>query len=75
MKEKFLEVIKEALDVESVEIELTDKLADFDAWDSMARLSLIALLDEHFEVEVTDAEFDKTETVQALFKLVKTRMA
>jgi acyl carrier protein len=75
MKEKFLEVIKEALDVESVEIELTDKLADFDAWDSMARLSLIALLDEHFEVEVTDAEFDKTKTVQALFELVKTRMA
>lgn len=75
MKEKFLEVIKEAVDVESVEIELTDKLADFDAWDSMARLSLIALLDEHFEVEVTDAEFDKTETVQALFELVKTRMA
>ena len=75
MKEKFLEVIKEALDVESVEIELTDKLADFDAWDSMARLSLIALLDEHFEVEVTDAEFDNTETVQALFELVKTRMA
>jgi acyl carrier protein len=75
MKEKFLEVIKEALDVESVEIDLSDKLADFDAWDSMARLSLIALLDEHFEVEVTDAEFDNTETVQALFELVKTRMA
>jgi acyl carrier protein len=38
-------------------------------------LSLIALLDENFEVEVADAEFDETETVGDLFNLVKKRIA
>lgn len=74
MKEKFLETIKEALEVEDVEVNLEDNLSDFDSWDSISRLSLIALLDENFEVEVADAEFDETETVGDLFNLVKKRM-
>jgi acyl carrier protein len=75
MKEKFLETIKEALEVEDVEVKLEDNLADFDSWDSISRLSLIALLDENFEVEVADAEFEETETVGDLFNLVKSRVA
>ena len=75
MKEKFLETIKEALEVEDVEVKLEDNLADFDSWDSISRLALIALLDENFEVEVADAEFEETETVGDLFNLVKSRVA
>ena len=75
MREKFLETIKEALEVEDVEVKLDDNLADFDSWDSISRLSLIALLDENFEVEVADAEFEETETVGDLFNLVKSRVA
>jgi acyl carrier protein len=74
MEQKFLNLIKEALEVDSIEVKFEDLLADFDVWDSMARLSLIALLDEQFEVEVADAEFDKTETVKDLFNLVKSRV-
>lgn len=74
MKQKFLDTIKEALEVDDIEINLEDKLADFDSWDSMSRLSLVALLDENFEVEVADAEFDKTESVEDLYNLVKSRM-
>jgi len=75
MREKFLETIKEALEVEDVEVKLEDNLADFDSWDSISRLSLIALLDENFEVEIADAEFEETETVGDLFNLVKNRVA
>jgi len=75
MEKKFLETIKEALEVEDVEVKLDDNLADFDSWDSISRLSLIALLDENFEVEVADAEFEETETVGDLFNLVKSRVA
>ena len=75
MKDKFLETIKEALEVEDVEVKLEDRLEDFDSWDSISRLSLIALLDENFEVEIADAEFEETETVGDLFNLVKNRVA
>lgn len=74
MKEKFLETIKEALEVEDVEVNFSDVLADFDSWDSISRLSLIALLDENFEVEVADAEFEETETVEDLYNLVKSKL-
>jgi acyl carrier protein len=74
MKEKFLQTLKEALEVDNIEVNLKDKLADYDSWDSMSRLSLVALLDENFEVEVADAEFDKTETVEDLYLLVKSRI-
>jgi len=74
MKDKFLEVVKEALELEDEEITLDDVLADFDEWDSMTRLSLIALLDEHFEVQISDAEFDSIETIQNLLDVVKERM-
>jgi acyl carrier protein len=75
MKEKFLEAVKEALELEEENVSFDDNLADFDTWDSMSRLSLIALLDEHFEVEVSDAEFDDIDTVQELFNLVEKRAA
>lgn len=74
MKDKFLEVVKEALELEDENLTFNDVLADFDEWDSMTRLSLIALLDEHFEIQVSDAEFDNIETIQNLFEVVKERM-
>jgi len=75
MKDKFMDVFKEALEMEDEKVNFDDALADFDTWDSMSRLSLIALLDEHFEVEISDAEFDDIETVNELFELVKNRAA
>jgi acyl carrier protein len=73
MKEKFINTFLEALEIEDQSISFEDVLADFENWDSMSRLSLIALLDENFEVEVSDAEFDDMETVQDLYNLVEKR--
>ena len=75
MKDKFLKAFKEALELEEENVNFNDSLSDFDTWDSMSRLSLIALLDEHFEVEVTDEEFDDMNTVQDLYSLVEKRIA
>lgn len=75
MKVKFLEILQEALETEDLDISLDDKLSDFDAWDSMSRLSLIALLDEHFEIEVADSEFENVNTVDDLYKLIKHKLA
>jgi acyl carrier protein len=71
MKEnKLLEAFQEALELEGEIISLDDTIEDFDNWDSISRLSLIALLDEYFEVEVTNAEFDSLNTLRDLHDLV-----
>ena len=58
---KLMTIVKEALELEHVE--LNDFLDSYDSWDSLGRLSLIALIDEHFDVQISDKEFNEFETV------------
>lgn len=68
MKEKFLESFKEALEIEDREIGFQDSFKEYDEWDSLSRLSLIAMLDDEFDVQIEDDEFEHIETVQQLFE-------
>ena len=63
--EKLVAIIKEALELEHVE--LNDFLDSYDTWDSLGRLSLIALIDEHFDIQISDKEFNEFETVSDVF--------
>jgi acyl carrier protein len=63
--EHFVAIIKEALELEHVE--LNDFLDSYDTWDSLGRLSLIALIDEHFDIQISDKEFNEFETVSDVF--------
>ena len=62
MEKILVEVLKEALEVKSVNLE--NNLDSYDNWDSLTRLSLIALIDEHFEIQFSDKEFDEFKTGQ-----------
>ena len=73
MKEKFLEALKEAIEAEDKEINMEDRFKEYEEWDSLAQLSLIAALDEAFGVEIEDEDFQKLETVSDLFNAVKER--
>ena len=73
MKEKFLEALKEAIEAEDKEINMEDRFKEYEEWDSLAQLSLIAALDEAFGVEIEDEDFQKLETVNDLFNAVKER--
>ncbi len=71
MKDKFLEAFKEALELEDVKINWSDAFRDYDEWDSIARLSLIAFLDEEFDIQIEDEEFEKLKTVEDLWESVQ----
>lgn len=75
MKEKFLTAFKEALEIEDQEIKMSDKFRDYDEWDSIAQLSLIAMLDEEFDLQIEGDEFDKLKTVEDLLKAVEAKAA
>jgi len=63
MKDKFIEQFKEVLEIEDREISLEDVFRDYDEWDSLVQLSLIAMLDEEFEVSIEEDDFEKLVTV------------
>jgi acyl carrier protein len=74
MKDKFLDVFKEALEAEDKDIKPGDAFRDYEEWDSLAQLSLIAALDEEFGVEIEDADFQKLKTVEDLMKAVSDKV-
>lgn len=71
MKERFLASFKEALQIEDREILLNDVFRDYPEWDSLGRLSLIAALDEEFNLQIEDKEFEKLITVGDLLTTIE----
>lgn len=64
--EKFIELFAEALERED-EIKMEDEFRNYDEWSSIAYLSVIAMMDEEYDVQIEEAEFKKIRTVQALY--------
>jgi acyl carrier protein len=64
--EKFIELFAEALEREG-EIKMEDEFRNYDEWSSIAYLSVIAMMDEEYDVQIEEAEFKKLRTVQAVY--------
>ncbi|PKD43243.1 acyl carrier protein [Rhodohalobacter barkolensis] len=73
MEEKIFDAFREAMDNEDLEINLSDNFREYEDWDSLAYLSMIATLDEEFGVEIENEEFRKLETVKDLLEAVKAK--
>lgn len=69
----FLAEMAEILEADAVAP--TDLLDAFDAWDSLAILSVIAMADTRFGVRMSAQEIRKLDTVQALHDLILSRRA
>lgn len=69
--DKFIDHLKEALEMEMHEIKPTDEFRNLEGWDSLSRLSLIAMLDDEYEIQIEEDEFEKLITVQDLMDAVK----
>ncbi len=71
MKEKFLAAFKEALQIEEKEVGMEDAFREYEEWDSLGRLSLIAALDEQFNLQIEDKDFEQLITVADLLRAVE----
>ncbi|MDB5275528.1 MAG: acyl carrier protein [Ferruginibacter sp.] len=74
MKENFLASFKEALQIEDREVLITDVFRDYEEWDSLSRLSLIAALDEEYDLQIEDREFEQLVTVGDLMAVVESKV-
>ena len=64
--EKFIEKFAEAIEREE-KVEMTDEFRNFEEWNSIAYLSVIAMMDEHYNTQIEEADFKKLKTVQDLY--------
>lgn len=73
MEAKFLDLFKEVLEMEDKEISLNDEFREYDEWDSLAYLSVIAMLDDEYEIVIETEDFKKIRTVGELLTEVGNR--
>jgi acyl carrier protein len=67
MEQKFLDLVKETLEIKDRDIQLSDNFRDFQEWDSLANLSLVAILDDEFGIVIDTERFKQMTTLQEVF--------
>lgn len=70
--ENFDSLIAEVLEVESLNAE--DQLTSFECWDSLTLLSIIALTDQNYGVNLSANDVLSAQTVGGLKELIKKKM-
>lgn len=71
MKENFLALFKETLDMENSELLMSDQFRELEEWDSIANLSLMAMIDVEYDVIIENSEFKKLNTLQELWDKIQ----
>lgn len=66
MEKVFIEKLKEAIEVDH-DINMDDEFRVYEDWSSLAYLSVIALFDEEYDIQIEESEFKKLRTVADLY--------
>jgi acyl carrier protein len=74
METKFLEMITDVFEIEDKTLNMEDTFRDYDEWDSLARLSLIAEIDDVYNTVIEEEVFKNLITLQDLFNEVQKRI-
>lgn len=75
MKEKLINALAEALEMESISIKDNDKFREYENYSSLTELSVLAMLDSEFGIEVEMKMFNEYKTVEDLLQLVISQSA
>lgn len=67
---EFLDLFKEAIERED-EVKMEDNFRQYEEWNSMAYLSVIALMDDKYGKQMEEAEFKLLKTVGDIYKFCK----
>ena len=71
MKENFLELFKETLDIEDRTLNFTDVFKEYEEWDSIANLSIIAMIDVEYEIVIENSVFKNINTLEELWDKIQ----
>lgn len=63
---EFIEKFADAIEREE-NIEMQDEFRNYEEWNSIAYLSVIAMMDEEYDTQIEEADFKKLITVQDLY--------
>lgn len=74
MQSKFIELFKETLEIEDRELQMTDIFRNYEEWNSLAYLSLIAMIDEEYDVVIEGVAFKQLLTLEEVYNEIQKRV-
>lgn len=72
MTQDFLTLIAEAIEKDEASLNMADAFRTYEEWDSLAFLSIIASLDEHYGLVIDTTVFNGLETLEDLYSYCQT---
>jgi acyl carrier protein len=75
MKEKLISALAEALEMEATKIKEGDSFREYENYSSLSELSVLAMLDSEFGIEIEMREFNNYRTVEDLLQLVAVKLS
>lgn len=73
MEQEFLEMITEVFEIEDRNLSMEDAFRDYEEWDSLVHLSLIAEIDDVYDITIEDDTFKELTTLNELYKEIQKR--
>lgn len=67
----FIEKFAEAIEVEASDLTADTEFRKLEEWDSMAYLSIIAMIDEEYDMQIEQLEFKKLPTIQSIMDYIE----
>lgn len=71
MIDNFIENFKETLDIEDRDLNMSDEFREYEEWDSIANLSVIAMIDVEYDIIIENKEFKNIKTLQELWNKIQ----
>lgn len=68
---KFIEKFAEAIDIEPTELSAETEFRSLDEWDSVAYLSVIAMMDEEYDIQIEMSTFKTLKTLGAIAEYIE----
>jgi len=72
LKQEFLDLIADALEVELSGLSFDTILHELDEWDSIGQLSFIGLVDDNFSIDIDVEKLTECSTISQLFDYINT---
>jgi acyl carrier protein len=70
MEQEFILKLREALELDGQPVNLNDNFRNYEEWNSLKELSLLALLDAEYGIEIEMNELNRHKTVGDLLELI-----
>lgn len=71
MEEKFIDLFKSTLEIDDQDIKLDTKFRELENWDSLSFLSILAMIDEEYDVIIEGNNFRKLVTIEDLISEIR----